>query len=567
MEASEYWHVRVEARDAPPGSEIVVLDQTRDWIEQRVLEPRRRGEAIALQGHELAWADIEYIRITRSQVPSEQLIAQVRAEDQASSVAFIGGPSYRWEAAAKAEDMTDKLITGPVGSASSESDQDESEAADPRKVMVVHGRDEEARRAMFDFLKAIGLLPQEWSELVAATGSGAPYIGEVLENAFQIAKAVVVLFTPDDEAYLREEFQSPHDPPEEREPTPQARPNVLFEAGMALGVHPKRTILVELGKLRPFSDIYGRHVVRLDHTPKSLLDIAKRLETAGCAVDLSGGEWANASFPNRAASSPKAGNPAARSLTGQLDVGLQVLDGEPLVRADLSERALDEFLWQRKQSLLGSLPEAVGGTRSVFPLTTVTHDYRSPEQFREEVDEHLSKVREALPDVLTARSVLHDVGRVQLGVVNEKDHSWTNVRVELSVPKGVIVDVWKPEQEQEKHELPEPPSPFGTSSVGQRRFAAFGKVHFPEAIPFWVPEIEESASETKVIFREQDVRAEGTAPLRDIWLLADDQTPEKIVINWEATADNATKRLKGTIEIAVSDQYVTPEQLLEKPPD
>jgi hypothetical protein len=259
---------------------------------------------------------------------------------------------------------------------------------------------------------------------------------------------------------------------------------------------------------------------------------------------------------------------AAISTGEDLDVSLLVLDGEPLARADLGERALNEFLWQRKQILLGSLPEAVGGTRSVFPLTTtVTHDYRRPEAYREEVDEYLAKVREALPDVLIERSVLHDVGRVQLGIVNEKDHSWTNVRVELSVPKGVIVDVWKAEQEQEKHELPEPPRPFGTSSVGQRSFAGLGKVHFPEVIPFSVPEIEETASETKVIFRDQDVRAEGTAPLRNIWLLADDQAPEKIVISWEATADNATKRLKGTIEIAVSDQYVTPEQLLEKPPD
>jgi hypothetical protein len=258
---------------------------------------------------------------------------------------------------------------------------------------------------------------------------------------------------------------------------------------------------------------------------------------------------------------------AAISIGEDLDVSLRVLAGEPLARTDLRQQTLDEFLYQRKQRLLGSLPGTIGGIQSIAAFTTVTHDYRSPEQFREEVDEYLSKVRDALPDVLTARSILHDVGRVQLGVVNEKDHSWTNVRVELSVPKDVIVRIWKPEQEQEEHELPEPPRPFGTSSVGQRPFVGFGKLHLPEVIPFWVPEIEETASEIKVIFRDQDVRAEGKAPLRDIWLLADDQAPEKISIKWEATADNATKRLKGSVEIAISDQHIAPAHLLDKPQD
>jgi hypothetical protein len=68
---------------------------------------------------------------------------------------------------------------------------------------------------------------------------------------------------------------------------------------MALAVHQDRTILVELGKLRSFSDIYGRHVIRLDGTEGPLRDIAKRLKTAGCAVDESGSDWATTSFPNR----------------------------------------------------------------------------------------------------------------------------------------------------------------------------------------------------------------------------------------------------------------------------
>jgi predicted nucleotide-binding protein len=166
-----------------------------------------------------------------------------------------------------------------------------SNASDPRTVFVVHGRNEPARKSMFDFLRAIGLKPLEWSQAMTATGEASPYIGHVLDKAFEVAQAVVVLLTPDDEAVLRKELQTVHDESYEKQPTGQARPNVLFEAGMALGRNPSRTVLVQIGTLRPFSDIAGRHVLRLNNSSQRRQDLADRLKTAGCAVDLSGRDW------------------------------------------------------------------------------------------------------------------------------------------------------------------------------------------------------------------------------------------------------------------------------------
>jgi len=59
------------------------------------------------------------------------------------------------------------------------------------------------RKSMFNFLRAIELRPLEWSEAVQATGEATPYVGHVLDKAFAIAQAVVVLMTPDDAACLR----------------------------------------------------------------------------------------------------------------------------------------------------------------------------------------------------------------------------------------------------------------------------------------------------------------------------------------------------------------------------
>lgn len=160
---------------------------------------------------------------------------------------------------------------------------------DPRRVFVIHGRNEPARKGLFAFLRSIGLEPIEWSQAIAMTGQGSPYIGDVLNVAFGAAQAVVVLQTPDDVAHLHESLTYPDDP--ETNPQMQPRPNVLFEAGMALARDESRTIIVELGHIKSFSDIHGRHVVRLDNTPSRRQELAQRLRTAGCAVNLDGTDW------------------------------------------------------------------------------------------------------------------------------------------------------------------------------------------------------------------------------------------------------------------------------------
>jgi predicted nucleotide-binding protein len=166
------------------------------------------------------------------------------------------------------------------------------------RVFVIHGRNEETRRALFDFLRAIDLKPIEWGEAVSLTGTPAPHIGDILDAAMRHAQAIIVLFTGDDQARLRDEFLSGNDPVYEKETTPQSRQNVIFEAGLALGKYPDRTILVQVGTLRPFSDIAGRHFIRLRNSSKSRQELAQRLELAGCEVDLSGTDWHDAgAFP------------------------------------------------------------------------------------------------------------------------------------------------------------------------------------------------------------------------------------------------------------------------------
>jgi predicted nucleotide-binding protein len=163
--------------------------------------------------------------------------------------------------------------------------------SDPAKVFVVHGRNSKAVTAMFDFLSSIGLKPLEWSQAKKATGKPSPSIPEILDTAFSIAGAVVVLFTPDEMTHLREELRGAKDKDEDFKPSAQSRPNVLFEAGIAMGRYPDRTVLVELGEVRPFTDISGIHVVKLNNSGESRQDLVDSLENAKCPVDISGRRW------------------------------------------------------------------------------------------------------------------------------------------------------------------------------------------------------------------------------------------------------------------------------------
>ena len=120
-----------------------------------------------------------------------------------SPVVSFSGPSIEWLVADGAEDVTDEFITAPPGS---ESDSELNPLAelrptsDSREVFIVHGRNNGASDALFQFLRSIDLHPLEWNEAVRSTGKTSPYVAEILDAAFSRAHAVVVLFTPDDEA-------------------------------------------------------------------------------------------------------------------------------------------------------------------------------------------------------------------------------------------------------------------------------------------------------------------------------------------------------------------------------
>lgn len=157
-------------------------------------------------------------------------------------------------------------------------------------VFVVHGRDEPLRRSMFEFLRSINLNPLEWDHAIDEAREGNPYVGEVLDRVMQKAEAIVVLFSPDDLAQLKDHFVKPGERSSEGKAQGQPRPNVLFEAGLALGAYPDKTVMVQVGKVKTFSDIIGRHMMRLNDSTESRNSFINRLARK-CQVNRIGNDW------------------------------------------------------------------------------------------------------------------------------------------------------------------------------------------------------------------------------------------------------------------------------------
>jgi predicted nucleotide-binding protein len=226
------------------------------------------------------------------------------SDDPRLELGFLRGEIE--EEVSKLESIRDRLpmwephddVTSASTPASSQSDDSRATtfATNRKAVMVIYGHDTQANTALFDWLRAIGLQPQEWSQIMATSGSASPYIGQALERAFENAQAVVAFFTPDERVLAAN--ASPDNPNAWRL---QARPNVLIEAGMALTIHPTRTVLVMLGPQELPSDLAGRHYVRLTNTAvPPLHDLANRLHLAGCDTDTLGTSWLDpARFPER----------------------------------------------------------------------------------------------------------------------------------------------------------------------------------------------------------------------------------------------------------------------------
>jgi predicted nucleotide-binding protein len=163
-------------------------------------------------------------------------------------------------------------------------------------VFVVHGRDAKLRDSMYELLGALGLKPQEWGHAIrAARGKGGnPYVNDAVTKIMEQAQAIVVMLSPDDEVKFKDQFIGKTEKAVEGKLRGQARPNVIFETGIAIGTHHRKTVIVQVGEVKPFTDIGGMHILHLTGSDNSRHEFANRLEDLSCTINRHGDHWLRA---------------------------------------------------------------------------------------------------------------------------------------------------------------------------------------------------------------------------------------------------------------------------------
>ncbi|WP_205519535.1 TIR domain-containing protein [Pyxidicoccus caerfyrddinensis] len=164
---------------------------------------------------------------------------------------------------------------------------------DAKKVFIIHGREKSVLQELKHFLKALGL--QAWTfdnEHHEATPN--THIAEIVSRGVAKTRAVIALLTPDEFASLAPDLRQGHEPDRNLQRW-QPRPNVIYEAGMAMGMNREGTILVTVGHLELPSDLDGILHFRLTNDIESRRKLRHKLKQAGCAVDPDLEDWMDSS--------------------------------------------------------------------------------------------------------------------------------------------------------------------------------------------------------------------------------------------------------------------------------
>jgi predicted nucleotide-binding protein len=269
-EDRNFYHVRITRR-SDRSDDLLELDLDESNLLKHIIAPYKKGQQFYCEGTVVDPFDVETIRINRTNRPSSALLPAIRREreEEVTLKGINAMISDEWYVTEKGEVVTRQFIDSPPKkTVSSEHIQ-----FDPKKIFIVHGRDDEVKNELARLIESLGLAPIILHE---QPNKGKTIIEKFESNASEAGYALVLL-TPDDSwgsTYGKIQYR--------------ARQNVILELGYFMGkLGRDRVCCLYKGNIDLPSDIIGIAYHKFENKVKECFwEICGELKNAGYELKL-----------------------------------------------------------------------------------------------------------------------------------------------------------------------------------------------------------------------------------------------------------------------------------------
>lgn len=242
------------------------------------------------------------------------------------------------------------------------------------------------------------------------------------------------------------------------------------------------------------------------------------------------------------------------------------------IRRLLERRDKGDSLSRDELRILEAHREATSEFFSSTVLSTVrsvqnafsSPDNRTPDEYRQEVDEYCARYREVLESHLLHEYIDRGLGALEISIINPTDRPFTGVQVTVHIG-GPISSIDMSKTPPRPDAVPTRPRAFGE----RKPHVGFGGI-YPSyyldrgikrrpGLPGPRPRIENSGS-TTITYPEFDLRPHSTVPLDIVHLLS--KSEQTFVATWTATSIDATGKDEGSFTIGIERGRLHPDVLL-----
>jgi len=319
----------------------------------------------------------------------------------------------------------------------------------------------------------------------------------------------------------------------------------------------------------------GKNVLVVDVFPPRRGDRMYWLEKDYHGAKKGEGAHAGTVFVRRKSSTQRANSHEMHKLadrmvsaTGKpkLNVDLAVASGALPVLA-WTQDDVEEWLHQRERGLLASVGEhpattsadgLIGMTTARQSLTEIAsgmrgRDERSPDEYRDEVAEHLSRCRLRMKEAALAAYSDQELGNVVFRLTNPTESGLRDVEVKVHLAGHVYKSRFHASNEGR---LPSKPRPFG---VGPSLFENFAVAHYLPASPhdFLSGGGKFSAEDSGSVTAEygpHDLHPGQTIVLDELYVYVDERPEDnQVPVEWAVTSLEADGIVTGTEYIPLGD--------------